>query len=172
MNKLNKIFLLIIILLVITLIVSVSYYRKKAIDFESLSISNRADTIKLKQQLEDIETSYNRDTANIDMQINPDSITPNGITLVITDTNNIKYEWNENYKLSRKENGNLVELTPISDVKFNQDNFVFNENNQYEQHIDWTSIYGTLPKGTYILDKDISTYTKTLWCSSNEFQIK
>lgn len=172
MNKLSKILMAIIVILIIAIIVIVYFYHKRCQDLYLYTIKQTGENIALTEKLEKIENSYNRDIENIDIQIKPDSVTQNGLTIIITDTNAVKYDWNENYKLTKKENGNLVELTPISNVEFNKDNFVFNENNQFEQYIDWTEVYGTLPKGTYILEKDISTYTKTLWCSSDEFEIK
>lgn len=168
MNRLNRILILIVFILVIFLIVITYkyFYWKNAYN----TIVN--DTFQTISKIEEREKGYNRSTENVKIEIVTDSITSSGITLRITDNNSHPYPWKEYYNLKVKVDNNWNDVDKISNVDFSNDVYTLNENNQIEQTINWSNIYGKLPKGTYMIEKTVYTPLEEIYFSSDEFQIK
>ena len=168
MSRLSKIFLVIIIILAIALGIMVHYYSY----WKEAYLSAANQMIKVNERLERVAEAENRNAGNVKIEVIKDTITPTGGTIRITDNNEYPYIWREDYMLKIKENGVWEDVEKLEDIDFDQTPFNLNENNQVEQKLNWTKLYGTLPKGTYMIQKFTYTSNEDLYLDSNEFEIK
>ncbi len=107
----------------------------------------------------------------IHLQIQENSISKTGITLIITDNNEKNVPWEDGYKIQRKISEKWIEIKPKKKLITSAFSYWKDENNQYIQKINWSYYYGELENGKYRIvkpfniNKDINLY-------SDEFEIK
>lgn len=173
MNKLNKIFLGIIIILLIVIGI-ITYYccylKKSGVSQEN----NVTDTLGLEKG----EEFNPRDI--FEVQILEDTVTPSGATLKVT----YKELFNNpvidiripGYALDVLKGDTYEKVEPITiDLPdammfFNNDTQTFED--QVEIQLDWSKYYGELPKGKYIFRASVYTHNTLITYGSNEFEIK
>lgn len=167
MNKSNKVLLGIIVVLVIALAVAiyqwVVYYRAYKHVGGGLT--------SLTERVIQVENDYHRSAEKVKIEIESDSATETGTTIVITDTNEFPYLWKESYSLEKKEGDQWKEVK-AGEANFENDVFQVDENCQIYQTINWSDVYGTLSKGTYRIIKPVFTAQVEYYFESNEFEIK
>lgn len=168
MNKLSKIFLVIIIILALALGVMVYYF----FYWKDAYFRAANQMVEVVQRLETIESKYDRSMENVTLTIKKDSITPSGATIIITDKNENQYTWGENYSLQIKENNAWKDVTPKTDMIFNEIAYVLDKNGQFEQTLDWSTYYGKLASGTYKIIKHITTPLQDIYFDTDEFVIE
>ena len=91
----------------------------------------------------------------VTMKLKDNTLTKSGTTIIITDNNEIKYTYEEYYKLEKRIDHILYELKPNSDVFFNEMGYLVDDNNELEMDIDWSKTYGNLTSGKYRIIKRI-----------------
>ena len=92
---------------------------------------------------------------NVIMKLKDNTLTKSGATIIITDDNEIKYTYEEYYKLEKRIDHIWYELKPNSDVFFNEMGYLVDDNNELEMNIDWSKTYGNLTSGKYRIIKRI-----------------
>ena len=121
--------------------------------------------------------SYPNNVVTIELQ--RESISDTGATIIITDKGFQKHGWGAEYFLQAKENGEWKRLEPLSyipnpDSIFPLFDYSLNEHDQLMQTLDWSIRYGELQNGTYRIVK-IGFDPKTdeeVYFYSEEFEIK
>lgn len=112
-----------------------------------------------------------KEMKEISMEIKEDTLTNEGLTLIITDENRLVEGYDVTFKIEKKEFENWEELKPITnDIVWTTEKYVLDENNQVEIKQNWKYIYGSLSKGEYKLIKYI-TIDKEQYSISLEFEI-
>lgn len=168
MNKLSKIFLLIIMILLIVLGVMTYYYFYWKDAY--FTAANRM--FEVAQRLEKVENMYNRIEENVTIEIVKDSVSPYGVSIIITDKNTTPYNWEESYEIQVKESNGWEKVKPQSDVFFKDIAYLLDSNRQLKQNINWSDFYGSLPTGTYKIIKHVYTSNQDIYFNSDEFEIK
>lgn len=146
---------------------STSSYTPENIDRSNNSNNNSSfDTTNLE----------NRSVENVKVEIVEETVTANGLTVVITDNNDISYTWDPDfYKIEQKINNTWQEVSPNKPLESILIGYNRNENNQFKFKINWTQYYGTLENGTYrVVEIPIpfNGETEYVYAYSNEFEIK
>lgn len=178
MNKLNKIFLGIIVILIIALCVITGMYLNQRNllykylgnydsnfnenpiekDSNSEQISNlnkKAENLKNTDKDNSISIQDNS-IDNVTIEIKEKTLSKVGATIIITDKNEKPYSYGEWYRIDKKEDGKWKMVTPIiKDVAFTLIAHTVRNDGTLEQKIDWSKIYGELESGEYRLVKDI-----------------
>ena len=168
MSKLERIFLIIIIIILVAFCVVCFLY---------LNIKNKYEKI-IENNLtveHSIDYSEKGKIMNTSSDIVQESISSKGLSIVITDNNSKKLDWSTGYKI-RVLNGNEwqdIEMI-TKNVQYIPINYEFDENNQAKLELEWTDYYGKLEKGKYhiqmyVLDTD--EQYPTIY-HTKEFEIK
>lgn len=92
---------------------------------------------------------------DVTMKLKENTLTNSGATIIITDNNEIKYTYEEYYKLEKRIDHVWYELKPSGDVIFNEMGYLVDDNNELEMDIDWSKTYGNLTSGKYRIIKRI-----------------
>mgnify|MGYP001861189719 FL=1 len=106
------------------------------------------------QRLKEILDKYT--LKNVTMDVKDGSLTRNGVTVIITDTNKEHYSYDEWYRIDKFEVDGWQELEPITDdYAFTDIAWLIGEDNTLEDKVDWSDLYGELEDGRYRLVKRI-----------------
>lgn len=116
--------------------------------------------------------NYNRKPELVTLEVDKDTLSKVGVTLIITDNNETSYGWGKDYEVQKKENNNWIDLEPSEPMMVQDIAYVLDENNQCKQKIDWSRYYGKLENGTYRIKKKVYDNNKYIDLYSNEFDIK
>ena len=93
----------------------------------------------------------------VNMYVKEGTLTATSATIVIEDTNPNKIVYGDDFYIEKYENGNWDSVyTTGEDYAFNAMAYYVDENGILEMKCDWTHIYGSLPKGTYRIVKNVS----------------
>ncbi len=80
-----------------------------------------------------------------------------GATIVIKDTNETPYTYEEWYVIEKENNGKWSQINIISDdVRFKKIGYLVNDDKEVKFVIDWKNIYGELPVGHYRIIKSVN----------------
>lgn len=139
----------------------------------------RRNNIKNNKYVNNENVSSIEEIDNVKIEIQLDTVTKSGLTIIVTDNNKESYVWGEEYEIQENVNGEWKTLSSkISSYIDYSDAIGLDENNQFEQKINWTNIYGKLSKGVYRIVKDVDdgkvkdVDDKRKVVYSNEFEIK
>ena len=102
----------------------------------------------MSKRSEEIDEAYNRKLENVKLEVVENSVTKTGLELIITDTSDLQYPWDNNYYLEKKVNESWEKVNPIKEDVSEVVTYKVDENKQIKQVIDWTETYGTLESGT------------------------
>ena len=91
----------------------------------------------------------------VTMKLKDNTLTKSGATIIITDNNEIKYTYEEYYKLEKRIDHIWYELKSKGDAVFNEMGYLVDDNNELEMNIDWSKTYGNLTSGKYRIVKRI-----------------
>ncbi len=167
MKIINKISIIIIILLLISLgFVTYFYFYWK-----NGCISTINNYTNLVKGLEEINDGLSQNTQKVKIEIQANSITPEGATIIISDENEIPYLWKENYTLMKKVDNIWENVSPLTEMNFSKSPYLKKENDKITQVLDWNNYYGKLSAGIYKVVKNVYTYYD-LSIDSEEFEIK
>ena len=176
MNKSKKIIIGILIVLIIVVGIVVAY---KIIE---KSVTNRADFNFAVENISSTpvntidngqnDTELNRNTNNVTIEVDNTTITPESVTIIITDNNNEHYAWGVEFRVQKKVNEEWEDLQYVSDdLAWIDIAYEVNEDNQLTQKLDIEKYYGKLNNGIYRIVKPVydNGYVDIY---SNEFEIK
>ena len=92
----------------------------------------------------------------VKMEVKEGTLTPNDMTIIITDTTENHNIYGSAYRIDKKDGKKWVSLKTKEDANFNAIGYNVGEDNTLEMYINWTDLYGSLAKGTYRLVKSTS----------------
>ena len=176
MNKSKKIIIGILIVLIIVVGIVVAY---KIIE---KSVTNRADfnftvenissspvnTIDNGQN----DTELNRNTNNVTIEVDNTTISPESVTIIITDNNTEHFAWGIEFRVQKKVNEQWEDLEYVSDdLSWIDIAYEVNEDNQLTLKLDIEKYYGKLSNGIYRIVKPVYD-NGYIDIYSNEFEIK
>lgn len=167
-EKMRILKFIIFIILVIALTIMTYYY----FYMRNAYFTAANEMVKMTQKTEELRKNDPRSIENVTIEVVTPSVSTSGATILITDNNENKYPWKEDYIVQVKENDSWKDLKTIATNNFNEVDYVLNENNQIEQKIDWSKSYGTLSKGTYRILKPVNAILEYILFDSDEFEIK
>ena len=121
---------------------------------EAEEVLDFVKTIRIIDNEPNIKES-NRKAENVKLEIKQGTLTNTGATVIITDKNENPYGWGEPYFIEVDEGGIWSRLKYLSNFSWIEIAYVLDENDQYEQTINWKELYGELPPGNYILGKNV-----------------
>ena len=133
--------------------------------FEFATITNVKETDKLKEEetndplIVSEKITSNATLNEIDgvtMTIKEGSLTPTGATIEITDYSGKSHTYGEEYRLDKFENNTWtpVDVTFKGNYGWNSIGYIVDRNKKLVLDINWSLLYGSLPKGTYRIVKD------------------
>ena len=176
MNKNKKIIIAILIVLIVVIGIVVAY---KVIEN---SVTNRADfnftvenissspvdTINHEQN----DTELNRNTNNVTIEIDNNTVGPESVTIIITDNNTEHYAWGVEFRVQQRVNGEWEDLEYVSDdLSWIDIAYEVNADNQLTLKLDIEKYYGKLSNGIYRIVKPVYD-NGYIDIYSNEFEIK
>ncbi len=173
MNKTAKFVIVFLIFVIIALsillgMVTVRYLNVCEIAGDYLnSVRLKAEALGKQDRLDE--------EAKLDIELvklSVENVTDISATIVITDNNEHpnKFNWNENYVIKKKEGNEFVELE--TNHGFILTEIYIGESNEYRQEVDWSTKYGNLEKGKYIIEKMVIQTNSTVSFVTEEFEIK
>ena len=180
MNK-NYVILCLSIIILILILLIVFIVNKKSVNIdkyvENVTHDTKADDIitsssenTTRNEIYENSNSQNvtnsKNIENVQIEIEENTITSSGLTIIITDKNEEPYGWGENYGIEEKVNGEWKKLK--ANIDFNSKAYILDENHQMRQNINCVNSYGKLQKGIYRIEKEADGNI----FYSNEFIIK
>ncbi len=187
MNKKIK-FLLIVLIILIgiivlnykNIIITIFSQKSKKLNSETEKEQSftTAYTPDISHETEDvnnstnIELNYNRSIENVTIEVLEDTISRDGVTVVITDNNEDQYGWGEDYIIERKDGDEWQEIEPTKSKITRLIAYKRDEKNQVTFNIKWNEYYGSLEDGIYRIGKNAGSYQEDNLVYSEEFEIK
>lgn len=173
MNKTAKFVIVFLIFVIIALSVllrqvTVGYLNLCKIAGMSVSITNHEFEQIVRKKAAEADNKKDINLVNLKVE----DVTDTSATIVITDKNeqSNKFNWNENYVIKKKIDNEYVELN--TNHGFNLTDIYIGESNEYRQKVNWSTIYGNLEKGKYIIEKMVIQTNSTVSFVTEEFEIK
>ena len=176
MNKSKKIIIGILIVLIIVVGIVVAY---KIIE---KSVTNRADFNFAVENISSTpvntidngqnDTELNRNTNNVTIEVDNTTISPESVTIIITDNNTEHFAWGIEFRVQKKVNEQWEDLEYVSDdLSWIDIAYEINEDNQLTLKLDIEKYYGKLSNGIYRIVKPVYD-NGYIDIYSNEFEIK
>ena len=176
MNKSKKIIIGILIVLIIVVGIVVAY---KIIE---KSVTNRADFNFAVENISSTpvntidngqnDTELNRNTNNVTIEVDNTTISPESVTIIITDNNTEHFAWGIEFRVQKKVNEQWEDLEYVSDdLSWIDIAYEVNEDNQLTLKLDIEKYYGKLSNGIYRIVKPFYD-NGYIDIYSNEFEIK
>lgn len=176
MNKSKKIIIGILIVLIIVVGIVVAY---KIIE---KSVTNRADFNFAVENISSTpvntidngqnDTELNRNTNNVTIEVDDTTISPESVTIIITDNNTEHFAWGIEFRVQKKVNEQWEDLEYVSDdLSWIDIAYEVNEDNQLTLKLDIEKYYGKLSNGIYRIVKPVYD-NGYIDIYSNEFEIK
>lgn len=108
----------------------------------------------------------------INLSIKEESLTPDGLTLIIKNNSEQEYTYGDDYLLYVKEGytWQLVD-TILEDYGFDAIGHIASKNQSHEQVINWKWLYGSLNPGEYRLEKTFLDSNLEEFILSLEFKL-
>lgn len=104
------------------------------------------------------EVDENKSLNNITMQVEQDTISPKGLTIILTNKTDEEVTYGGYYLLEKKQDGKWYELPPIlkeGEYGFTAIAYIIEAQSQAEMQVDWKELYGKLGSGDYRIVKDM-----------------
>ena len=176
MNKSKKIIIGILIVLIIVVGIVVAY---KIIE---KSVTNRADFNFAVENISSTpvntidngqnDTELNGNTNNVTIEVDNTTISPESVTIIITDNNTEHFAWGIEFRVQKKVNEQWEDLEYVSDdLSWIDIAYEVNEDNQLTLKLDIEKYYGKLSNGIYRIVKPVYD-NGYIDIYSNEFEIK
>ena len=172
MNKSKKIIIGILIVLIIVVaykIIEKSVTNRADFNFAVENISSSpVNTIDNGQN----DTKLNRNTNNVTIEVDNTTISPESVTIIITDNNTEHFAWGIEFRVQKKVNEQWEDLEYVSDdLPWIDIAYGVNEDNQLTLKLDIEKYYGKLSNGIYRIVKPVYD-NGYIDIYSNEFEIK
>ena len=140
-------------------------------DYYDFEEEMRVYEIKFQENLSSNEKN-NRSPENVTIEVENTTISPESVSIIITDNNKEHYAWGVEFRIQEKVNDEWKDLKYISDnLSWIDIAYELNENNQLKQKLDVEKYYGKLNSGIYRIVKPVYD-NEYIDIYSNEFEIK
>lgn len=118
-------------------------------------LSGKLDETNSKQQ-DTAEQQLSPDSATYSLSVKEGTVSKTGAVFELYNNSESEISYGESFILKRKENDNWVELPYTrEDIAFIDLAYIIYPQVQAEIEVDWEEIYGELPDGIYMLEKQI-----------------
>lgn len=109
------------------------------------------------QNLEPTEHADLNMLEGVTMQVEEESITSKGLTLLFNNTTNKEFTYGEAFMLEKNVEGKWVQVPVIleEDYGFQDIGYILPANGEAEWPVDWEWLYGKLDAGDYRIVKDM-----------------
>lgn len=115
---------------------------------------------------------FNRSPENVTIEVDNTTITPESVSITITDNNEEPYGWGVEFRVQKKVNEEWEDLQYVSDdLVWIDIAYEVNEDNQLTLKLDIEQYYGKLSNGIYRIVKPVYD-NGYIDIYSNEFEIK
>lgn len=115
---------------------------------------------------------FNRSPENVTIEVDNSAISPESVSILITDNNVDQYGWGVEFRVQEKVDGEWKELNYIfDDLSWIDIAYELNADNQLTQKLDIEQYYGKLSNGIYRIVKPVYD-NRYIDIYSNEFEIK
>ena len=140
-------------------------------DYNDFEEEMKEYEMKFEEELSSNENN-NRKPENVTIQVDKNTISPESVSIIITDNNVEQYGWGVEFRVQEKINDEWKDLDYISDdLSWIDIAYELNADNQLTQKLDIEQYYGKLPNGIYRIVKPVYD-NKYVDIYSNEFEIK
>mgnify|MGYP005771131747 CR=1 FL=1 len=140
-------------------------------DYNDFEEERNAYEKKFEENLQSNE-EFNRSPENVTIEVDNTTVSPESVSITITDNNEEPYGWGVEFKVQQKVNEEWVELQYIYDDSTWIDiAYEVNEDHQLTLKLDIEQYYGKLSNGIYRIVKPIYD-NGYIDIYSNEFEIK
>ena len=140
-------------------------------DYNDFEEEMKEYEMKFEKELSS-NANNNRKPENVTIQIDKNTISPESVSIIITDNNVEQYGWGVEFRVQEKINDEWKDLDYISyDLSWIDIAYELNEDNQLTQKLDIEKYYGKLNNGIYRIVKPVYD-GEYIDIHSNEFEIK
>ena len=133
------------------------------------NIPDTNNTINNNDATEPIK--LNQSVENVTIKILEDTLTKDGVDIIITDTNENKFAYGTDFKIQKKKGNEWVYLEYLPNTTFTDIAYQMN-GNTLKLSVDFKQYYGSLENGIYKLSKIVYSNGERFDIYSNEFVIK
>ena len=142
-----------------------------SMDYNDFEEEMKAYENILEENLQSSE-EFNRSPENVTIEVDNTTVSPESVSITITDNNEEPYGWGVEFRVQQKVNEEWVELQYISDeLAWIDIAYEVNEDNQLTLKLDIEQYYGKLSNGIYRIVKPVYD-NGYIDIYSNEFEIK
>ena len=142
-----------------------------SMDYNDFEEEMKAYENILEENLQSSE-EFNRSPENVTIEVDNTTVSPESVSITITDNNEEPYGWGVEFRVQQKVNEEWVELQYISDdLAWIDIAYEVNEDNQLTLKLDIEKYYGKLSNGIYRIVKPVYD-NGYIDIYSNEFEIK
>ena len=140
-------------------------------DYNDFEEEMKEYEMKFEEELSS-NSNNNRKPENVTIQVDKNTISPESVSIIITDNNVEQYGWGVEFRVQEKINDEWKDLDYISDdLSWIDIAYELNEDNQLTQKLDIEKYYGKLNTGIYRIVKPVYD-GEYIDIYSNEFEIK
>lgn len=171
MKKKVLVIVVFIVIFILGVIGIVCLNKNNAENSTNSYIPNGVDSVKLNEEIKSQE-NIERDPEKVDIKIDDNSISPESVSIVITDKNENHYGWGVEFRVQEKVNGEWKELEYASDdLSWIDIAYELSKDGKMNQKLNIEKYYGKLSKGIYRIVKPVYD-KKYVDIYSNEFEIR
>ncbi len=128
------------------------------IELHTNTVKERYPALITTDEIKVVRDVVYNENKNISMKIKDNTLTREGVTIVITDTSSEKNTYGISYTLEKKVNDEWEPVKTIieGDYIWTLQGYYVDKNNKLEMDIDFDTLYGSLDNGTYRIIKTCS----------------
>ena len=142
-----------------------------SMDYNDFEEERKAYENTFEENLKSNE-EFSRSPENVTIEVDDTTITPESVSIIITDNNEEQYGWGVEFRVQQKVNEEWEDLQYVSDdLSWIDIAYEVNEDNQLTLKLDIEQYYGKLSNGTYRIVKPVYD-NGYMDIYSNEFEIK
>ena len=142
-----------------------------SMDYNDFEEERKAYENTFEENLKSNE-EFSRSPENVTIEVDDTTITPESVSIIITDNNEEQYGWGVEFRVQQKVNEEWEDLQYASDdLSWIDIAYEVNEDNQLTLKLDIEQYYGKLSNGTYRIVKPVYD-NGYMDIYSNEFEIK
>lgn len=142
-----------------------------SMDYNDFEEERKAHENTFEENLQ-LNEEFNRSPENVTIEVHDTTITPDSVSITITDNNEEHYGWGVEFRVQKKINGEWEDLQYVSDdLSWIDIAYEVNEDNQLTLKLDIEQYYGKLSNGVYRIVKPVYD-NGYIDIYSSEFEIK
>lgn len=142
-----------------------------SMDYNDFEEERKAHENTFEENLQ-LNEEFSRSPENVTIEVHDTTITPDSVSITITDNNEEHYGWGVEFRVQKKVNGEWEDLQYVSDdLSWIDIAYEVNEDNQLTLKLDIEQYYGKLSNGVYRIVKPVYD-NGYIDIYSSEFEIK